>query len=66
MEQYGGDDPVDPPPKDAPYVPSIHEEKPDPNLVTWDGPDDPENPQNWSDTRRWAITALSLVMTINV
>ncbi|KAI0946742.1 hypothetical protein AcW1_010117 [Taiwanofungus camphoratus] len=66
MEQYGGDDPVDPPPKDASYVPSIHEEKPDPNLVTWDGPDDPENPQNWSDTRRWAITALSLVMTINV
>lgn len=20
----------------------------DPNIVDWDGPDDPENPQNWS------------------
>ncbi|KAI4191612.1 MAG: hypothetical protein LQ346_004712 [Caloplaca aetnensis] len=28
----------------------------DPNLVTWDGPDDPENPKNWSTKRRWAAT----------
>ncbi|KAL9005767.1 MAG: hypothetical protein Q9188_001479 [Gyalolechia gomerana] len=26
------------------------------NLVTWDGPDDPENPKNWSNKRRWAAT----------
>ena len=28
----------------------------DPNLVTWDGPDDPENPKNWSIRRKWAAT----------
>ncbi|KAL8714160.1 MAG: hypothetical protein Q9220_001889 [cf. Caloplaca sp. 1 TL-2023] len=28
----------------------------DPNLVTWEGPDDPENPKNWSTKRRWAAT----------
>ncbi|KAI9709156.1 MAG: hypothetical protein M1828_002547 [Chrysothrix sp. TS-e1954] len=26
----------------------------DPNLVTWDGPDDPDNPKNWSSKRKWA------------
>ncbi|KAI9649830.1 hypothetical protein NHQ30_002412 [Ciborinia camelliae] len=28
----------------------------DPNLVTWDGPDDPENPKNWKIGRKWAAT----------
>ena len=28
----------------------------DPNLVTWDGPDDPENPKNWSDKIKWKCT----------
>ncbi|GAM39746.1 membrane transporter [Talaromyces pinophilus] len=26
----------------------------DPKLVTWKGPDDPEDPKNWSMRRRWA------------
>lgn len=30
--------------------------KSDPNLVTWDGPDDSENPKNWSTKRKWAAT----------
>jgi multidrug resistance protein len=30
----------------------------DPNLVTWDGPDDHENPHNWPKHRRWASTIL--------
>ncbi|KAL9051390.1 MAG: hypothetical protein Q9162_006044 [Coniocarpon cinnabarinum] len=30
--------------------------KKDPNIVTWDGPDDPQNPKNWSIRRRWAAT----------
>ena len=30
----------------------------DPNLVTWDGPDDPHNPHNWPKHRRWASTIL--------
>ncbi|KAG8922392.1 hypothetical protein FRC00_007490 [Tulasnella sp. 408] len=25
----------------------------DPNVVTWDGPDDPANPQNWSGKKKW-------------
>lgn len=28
----------------------------DPNLVTWEGPDDPENPKNWSKKRKWLAT----------
>jgi len=28
----------------------------DPNLVTWDGPDDPTNPKNWGIGRKWAAT----------
>lgn len=30
----------------------------DPNLVTWEGPDDPQNPKNWSRKRRWAATLI--------
>lgn len=26
------------------------------DLVTWDGPNDPENPKNWSKKRRWGAT----------
>ncbi|KAN0061677.1 hypothetical protein ACQY0O_005668 [Thecaphora frezii] len=39
---------------------------PDPNEVGWDGPDDPENPQNWSQTHKWAYTILVAVLTVNV
>lgn len=28
----------------------------DPNLVTWDGPDDPANPKNWTKKQKWAAT----------
>lgn len=28
----------------------------DPNLVTWDGPDDVENPKNWPRKRKWIAT----------
>jgi len=30
----------------------------DPNLVAWDGPDDPANPKNWSMKRKWAATVI--------
>ena len=29
---------------------------PDTNQVSWDGPEDPENPKNWSFKRKWAAT----------
>lgn len=35
-------------------------------LVTWDGPDDPDNPHNWSIAYRWWATLLCAVMTLNV
>jgi DHA1 family multidrug resistance protein-like MFS transporter len=38
----------------------INEEPPpskdDSHLVVFDGPDDPDNPKNWTPKRRWAIT----------
>jgi hypothetical protein len=33
-----------------------------PNLVDWDGPDDPKNPMNWSSIHKW--TTIGLVSTI--
>ncbi|KAF8836362.1 MFS polyamine transporter [Paxillus ammoniavirescens] len=27
-------------------------------IVDWDGPDDPQNPKNWSFKRKWAATAI--------
>ncbi|KIM94619.1 hypothetical protein OIDMADRAFT_45586 [Oidiodendron maius Zn] len=29
----------------------------DPNIVDWDGPDDPQNPMNWPDSRKWLNVA---------
>jgi len=26
------------------------------SIVNWDGPDDPENPQNWSQREKWIVT----------
>ncbi|CAI7666990.1 unnamed protein product [Penicillium pancosmium] len=36
----------------------------DPNLVEWDGPNDPENPQNFSRIRKWVITVVMSSMTM--
>ncbi|KAF1950325.1 MFS general substrate transporter [Byssothecium circinans] len=30
----------------------------DPNVVFWDGPDDPENPLNWPAKKRWGTVAI--------
>ncbi|KAJ7887076.1 MFS general substrate transporter [Mycena olivaceomarginata] len=27
-------------------------------IVSWDGPEDPENPRNWSNHRRWTVTVV--------
>ncbi|KAL7422081.1 GTPase-activating protein [Cryptotrichosporon argae] len=36
----------------------------DPNLVTWYGPDDPENPQNWSLGKKcWVVVCIMLITT---
>ena len=43
----------------------------DPNVVDWDGPDDPENPINWPTGKKWtnisimaAITFLTYVVSL--
>jgi hypothetical protein len=36
----------------------------DPNLVTWDGPDDPQNPKNWSFKKKWIITVTVSLFTL--
>jgi hypothetical protein len=45
--------------KASPAASSSDEDKPaDPNLVEWDGADDPANPKNWPMKRRWRTTVL--------
>ncbi|KIM80274.1 hypothetical protein PILCRDRAFT_822775 [Piloderma croceum F 1598] len=59
FESYGGDDPHEPPD-------NKDEEQAEVNMVTWDGPDDPTNPHNWSKPYKWFITVICCVMTVNV
>lgn len=33
----------------------------DPNIVTWDGPHDPENPKNWPFRRKWMATIIGIL-----
>lgn len=35
----------------------------DPNIVDWDGPDDPKNPINWSEKLKWANVAVIASIT---
>ena len=44
--------------------PAKNPEDRDPNLVGWDGPDDPENPHNMPLWRKWAVTMAMSFMTI--
>ncbi|SPO25527.1 probable mfs-multidrug-resistance transporter [Ustilago trichophora] len=42
------------------------DETEDPNQVDWEGPNDPENPQNWSQAKKWRLTLLASFLTVNV
>ena len=35
----------------------------DPDVVDWDGPDDPQNPVNWSEKLKWANVAVIASIT---
>lgn len=35
----------------------------DPNIVDWDGPEDPENPINWSEKKKWGNIAVLASIT---
>jgi multidrug resistance protein len=46
-------------------VAAEQEEPRDPDIVDWSGPDDPENPQNWTPRKKWGIiSALGAVTLI--
>ena len=47
-------------------APQSHEEKYPNGLVDFDGPDDPDNPRNFSLRKKWAITASMGWMTFVV
>lgn len=36
----------------------------DPNIVWWDGDNDPENPMNWTAKKKWSNLALLSIMTL--
>jgi MFS transporter, DHA1 family, multidrug resistance protein len=38
----------------------------DPNLIEWDGPNDPENPMNWPTSKKWRVTIAMGMMTFCV
>lgn len=42
----------------------IDEEERDPDIVGWDGPDDPENPKNWPNRKKWAMTWVVSLFTL--
>ena len=69
FERYGGDDIHEPPPKESlsggPTL-AQSEATVDANMITWDGPNDPSNPQNWSIKYKWLVTVVCTIMTINV
>jgi hypothetical protein len=57
---------------DLEKVYSLHEDKDvafevqqetDPNVVNWDGPDDPENPLNWTPRKKWGNIAIVAAIT---
>ncbi|KAK9451562.1 major facilitator superfamily domain-containing protein [Limtongia smithiae] len=37
-----------------------------PDIVAWDGPDDPENPFNWKNSKKWFITMVAALVTFCV
>lgn len=36
------------------------------HIVSWDGPDDPQNPMNFSRSRKWTITMVTAFLTLTV
>ncbi|KAJ2916645.1 hypothetical protein MD484_g3772, partial [Candolleomyces efflorescens] len=70
FSRYGGDYVEEPTPRSPPerqkslHIPSKPEK--DPNMVNWDGPDDPENPQNWSKSYKWLLTLICMLLCVNV
>jgi MFS transporter, DHA1 family, multidrug resistance protein len=68
FERYGGDDIHEPPPKELNVGGAsiaLSESTIDENMVTWDGPNDPTNPQNWSIKYKWLVTVVLIILTFD-
>ncbi|KAF9048119.1 MFS polyamine transporter [Hymenopellis radicata] len=65
IEKYGGNDINEPEPK-IPHPLAFLSPPQDPNMISWDGPEDQGNPQNWSQRRKWMVTFICVVMSVNV
>ncbi|EMC91426.1 hypothetical protein BAUCODRAFT_327165 [Baudoinia panamericana UAMH 10762] len=50
--------------KAQPHMTEAEQEEQDPNIVDWDGPDDPANPQNWSPRKKWSNIAVLSILTL--
>ena len=66
--QYGLDNDIE---KEADTPPPLPLSQPmtqqkDPNLVDWNGPNDPDNAQNWSKSKKWVVTMCLASMTLTV
>jgi len=81
LSRYGGDDIEEPRPKAPPAAPLqkpngeksqpspsalFRQKTRDPNLVAWDGANDPANPQNWSVAYKWFLTLICMLLCVNV
>lgn len=53
-DTWGDDAPADAPPQEQ----GKPQSEPDPNMVGFDGPDDPENPMNWPRSKKYLITVI--------
>jgi hypothetical protein len=62
QEQEQEQRPENPPSKDQ--LPENHDTAY--GVVDWDGPDDPENPMNWSITRKWITISIVSFTTLNM
>ncbi|KAL8646597.1 MAG: hypothetical protein Q9210_006048 [Variospora velana] len=65
---YAGTDPEkgnvdDAEPSPISSIQDCDDAQPDSNLVDWDGPDDPEKPTNWADSRKYSIIVLISTVT---
>jgi hypothetical protein len=47
-----------------PNGPRAHHNPGDLNVVDWEGPDDPENPMNWSTKEKWRNASMLAIMTL--
>ena len=57
VDAYGPDSSETPTPVNEPV-----ETKP----VSWDGPNDQKNPQNWSASKKWLVMSVNAITTVNV